>query len=79
MKGCCINVERCCINVVREFVVVAVSSLTRVGLYCEPVDCSPPGSSVHGISQGKEYCSGLLFPSPGDVLNPGIERRKACN
>ena len=20
---------------------------------CDPMDCSPPGSSVHGISQGK--------------------------
>ena len=32
----------------------------------------PPGSSVHGISQ-QEYWSGLPFPSPGDLLNPGIE------
>ena len=31
------------------------------------MDCSPPGSSVHGISRG------LPFPSPGDLLNPGIE------
>ena len=36
------------------------------------MDCSPPGSSVHGIFQ-EEYWSGLLFPSPGDLPNPGIE------
>ena len=36
------------------------------------MDCSPPGSSVHGISQ-EEYWSGLLFPSPGYLPNPGIE------
>ena len=34
------------------------------------MDCSPPGSSVHG-----EYWSGLPFPSPGDPPDPGIEPR----
>ena len=37
-----------------------------------PVDCSPPGSFVHGISQ-QEYWSGLPFPSPGVLPNSGIE------
>ena len=37
----------------------------------ETMDCSLPGSSVHGIFQ--EYWSGLSFPSPGDLLNPWIE------
>ena len=40
---------------------------------CDPIDCSPPGSSVHGISR-QEYWSGLPFPSPGDLPDPGIER-----
>ena len=31
---------------------------------CKPMDCSPPGSSVHGFSR-QEYWSGLPFPSPG--------------
>ena len=39
---------------------------------CDPVDCSPPGSSVHGFSR-QEYWSGLPFPFPGDLPNPGIE------
>ena len=39
---------------------------------CDPVDCSTPGSSVHGISQA-EYWSRLPFPSPGDLSNPGTE------
>ena len=34
--------------------------------------CSLPGSSVHEISR-QEYWSGLPFPSPGDLPNPGIE------
>ena len=36
------------------------------------MDCSPPGSSVHGILR-QEYWSGLPFPSPGCLPNPGIE------
>ena len=31
---------------------------------CDPMDCSQPGSSVHGFSR-QEYWSGLPFPSPG--------------
>ena len=30
---------------------------------CDPMDCSLPGSSVHGFSR-QEYWSGLPFPSP---------------
>ena len=49
------------------------------------MDCSPPGSSVHGILYGKrskrisilcpwqEYWKELPFPSPGDVPHPGME------
>ena len=39
------------------------------------MDYSPPGSSVHGISQ-QEYWSELPFPSPGDVSYPGTELRQ---
>ena len=38
---------------------------------CDPVDCSPPPLSV-GLSQ-QEYWSGLPFPFPGDLPDPGIE------
>ena len=36
---------------------------------CHPVDCSLPGSSLHG----QKYWSRLPFPSPGDPPNPGTE------
>ena len=40
---------------------------------CNPMDCSPPGSSsVHGIFQAR-YWSGLPFPTPGDLPDPGTE------
>ena len=32
--------------------------------------CSPPGSSVHGISQARIL--ELPFPPPGDLSNPGL-------
>ena len=33
---------------------------------------SPPGSSVHGISQA-EILEWVAFPSPGDLHDPGME------
>ena len=39
---------------------------------CNPVDCSPPGSSVHGILQARRW-SRLPFPSPGDLPKSGIK------
>ena len=38
---------------------------------CDSVDCSPPGSFIHGILQARilEW----LVTSPGDLLNAGIE------
>ena len=39
---------------------------------CDPMDCSLPGSSIHGILQ-QESWSGLPFPSLGDLPDPGIE------
>ena len=38
---------------------------------CNPMDCSMPGSSVHGISHAR-ILSGLPFPSPGDLPDPGL-------
>ena len=39
---------------------------------CDPMDCSPPGPSVHGDSPGKNG-SGLPGPPPGDFPNSGSE------
>ena len=41
---------------------------------CNPMDCSPPGSSVCGILQA-EYWRGVPFLSPGALFDPGIEPR----
>ena len=39
---------------------------------CYPMDCKPPGSSVHRIFR-QEHWSGLPFPPSGDLPNTGIE------
>ena len=41
-------------------------------IFCDPMDWSPPGSSVHGISR-QEHWDGLPFPSPGDLPYPEIK------
>ena len=44
---------------------------------CDLVDCSPPGSSVHGILQAR-YWSGLAFPSPDNQIRPdNLQRIKS--
>ena len=37
-----------------------------------PMDCSLPGSSVHGSFHSR-YWSGLPFPTSGHFPNPGIK------
>ena len=47
-------------------------SLSAVSDSCNHIDCSPPGSSVHGILQAI-ILEWIAFPSPGHL--PGIEPR----
>ena len=47
---------------------VAQSCLTL----CDPMDCSPPGSSFHGSFQAR-IGGGMSLPIPGDVPDPGME------
>ena len=47
--------------------------LSRVRL-CDPMDCNHQASLSTEFSR-QEYWSGLPFPSPGDLPNPGIECR----
>ena len=49
-------------------------SVTSVMSLCGPVDCSPPGSSVHGTLQVRTL-EWVPFPSPGDLPDPDIEPR----
>ena len=49
--------------------IVKVKSLSHVWL-CDPMDCSPPGSSIHGIFKARVW-SRLPFPSPGHLPDQG--------
>ena len=40
---------------------------------CNPMDCSPPGSSAHGDSPGKNTGVGCHALLQGNLPNPGIE------
>ena len=51
-------------------VVVIVQSLSPVQLFCDPVDCSLQGSSVHGISQART-AEWVTTPSSRDIPEPG--------
>ena len=42
--------------------------------FCDPVDCSTPGSFVHGIFQAR-ILEWVAIPSPEDLPDPGIEPR----
>jgi len=41
---------------------------------CDVMDCSLPGSCVHGILQAR-ILEWVAFPSPGNLPNPKIEPR----
>ena len=41
-------------------------------MLCDPVDCSPPGSAVHGILQAR-ILGRVSMPSSRDRLDPGME------
>ena len=52
-------------------VACVLNRFSRVRL-CNPMDCSLLCSSVHGISR-QGYWSGLSFPPPRNLPDPGIE------
>ena len=51
-----------------------VKSLSRVRLFATPWTVAHQAPLSMGFSR-QEYWSGLLFPSPGDLPDPGIEPR----
>ena len=53
---------------------VKVKSLSSVQLFATPWTVAYQASPSMGFSR-QEFWSGLPFPSPGDLPNPGIELR----
>jgi len=54
-----------------KWVTVRAQARSRVRL-CDPTDCSPPGSSVHGVFQTR-VLERIAISSSGDLPDPGIK------
>ena len=67
---CMMALWHCLIVVIQSLCVLVTQSCPTL---CDSMDCSPPGFFVHGILQARIHWSGLPFPSPGTLPNPGIE------
>ena len=66
------NLFRNLIYYVESIVIVIVKSLSRVRLFATPWTVANGAPPSMGFSR-QEYWSGLPFPSPGDLPDPGIE------
>ena len=51
---------------------LSAHSLQSCPTLSDPMDCSPPDSSVHGTLQARIW-SGLPRPPPGGLPEPGTE------
>ena len=59
-----------CYNLLRTY--MCAKSLQSCLILCDPMDCSPQAPLSMGFSRQEDW-SGLTFPSPGDLPDPGIE------
>ena len=55
-----------------KMICLSAKSLQSCLTLCYPMDCRPQALLSMGFSR-QEYWSGLPFPSPGALPNPGIE------
>ena len=58
------------LNSVFQVVIVVLAQLCLT--LCDPMDCSPPGSSVHGILQAR-ILEWVAIPISKDIPDPEIE------
>ena len=69
------HMKRCSSSLIIKWSEVTQSCL----ILCDPMDCSQPGSSIHGIFPGKNTAMGshfLLQIFPTQVLNPSLPHCK---
>ena len=70
-----VTIALCCLTASSLFPAhptVAVLVTQSCPTLCDPMGCSPPGSSVHGIFQAR-LLEWIAFPFPGDLPDPGIK------
>ena len=61
-------------SVILKHLCVCAKSLQSCPTLCNPMDCSPPDSSVHRILQAR-ILEWVACPPPGDLPDPGIKLR----
>ena len=66
------------IHWIMPWVIVCAQSLQLCVTICNCMDCSPPGSSVHGASAGKNTGVGCHSRLQGIVLTQGSNLRHLC-
>ena len=78
---CCTDTVCVCVFVcvcLCAYVFLCEHSVTQsCPILCDPMDCSLPGSSVHGTSQAR-ILEWFAMPPPGDLPNPGIHPRSSA-
>ena len=61
-----------------QILIMCVCSIVQLCLtLCDPMDCSPLGSSVHGIFQAR-ILEWVTYPPLGDLPNPGSNPHLLC-
>ena len=66
---------QCSVNLdIKDLQIGCCCLVTESVQLCDPMDCHPPGSSVHG-SPRQEYWNGLPFPPQGIFPNQGSNLR----
>ena len=63
------NFLHCCLSNTKECVHLCAQSCPTL---CDPMDCSPPASSAHGIFQAR-MLEWVAISTPRDLPDPGIE------
>ena len=61
MNACCLTVGVKKLHLPQSVKVLVAQSCPTL---CDPMDCSPPNSSVHGILQAR-ILEGVAIPNPG--------------
>ena len=56
----------------QESTCMCAKSLQSCSILCDPMDCSPPGSSVHEILQAR-ILAWVAMPSSSGYSQPGVE------
>ena len=54
-----------------------LSHFSRVQIFCDPMDCSPCGSSVHGVLQTR-ILEQVAIPFQGIFLTQGLNPHFLC-